>query len=317
VRIRRVSVDGFRGLPDREFVLGDPGAPRGPDLVVVTGPTASGKTSFLEAIIAGKEKLAPYGPVQPDTNFIRAGVDAAKVKILWELDAQEREDFGSDAMTLESEAMFGGAITDAENDPALLGLLTVYETEPESSKVEYFHATRRMAFGGGEDPTQISNKTNDRQSRLTRDQAKFNGLVKFVVAAGMGFDLDREGNPRPAGRVTGAFEKLCKTKKLAGLYRASDGVYPGFQDSAGRPVGVAQLSDGEADAFLFAVSFVRNGIRRSVVLIDTPELHKSDAEAKAFVEGLMKVEQDNQLIVATRAPSIVGMVPANRIVNLG
>ena len=73
----------------------------------------------------------------------------------------------------------------------------------------------------------------------------------------------------------------------------------------------------EADALLFAVTFVRSGIRRSVVLVDTPELHKTDAEAKAFVEGLMALEEDNQLIVATRAPSIIGMVPGDRLIQLG
>ncbi len=317
MKIRRVSVDGFRGLPDREFALGAPSASRAPNLVVVTGPTGSGKTSFLEAIIAGKERVGAYGPIGPDHDYIRQSNTAAKVKILWEPDTLERDRFGTDAMTMESEAMFGAVAAEPEHDPALIGMLEEYDLEPSSSKVEYFHAGRRLIVGGSVDATRLGSTPMERSIRLSRDDAKYAGLVRFVVAAGLGLDMDTMGQPRPPGRVTAAFEKLCRTKKLAGLYRAGDGVFPGFQDNAGRPVSIAQLSDGEADAFLFAATFVRSGIRRSVVLVDTPELHRSDAEAKAFVEGLLSIEEDNQLIVATRAPSVVGMVPKDRIVSLG
>lgn len=316
MRIRRVSFDGFRGLPDREFVLGDPGAPRGPNLVVVTGPTGSGKTSFLEAIIAGKEQVAAYGPPQPDSAYLRPGSVAAKVKLLWELDSIERERFGSDDMTIETESIFGAVSTRPEYDPSLQGLLLEYNADPTFSKVEYFHATRRLVLGGGVDATKLGSNLVERSLRLTKDDEKYADLVKFVVAAGLGFDVDTEGRPRPPGRVTGALEKLCKSKKLAGLYRAGDGVFPGFTDAAGRAIGITQLSDGEKDMFLFASTFVRSGIRRSLVLIDSPELHKSDAEAKSFLEGLMSIEEDNQFIVATRAASIIGMVPANRLVQL-
>lgn len=297
-------------------MFGDPGAPRAPDLVVVTGPTASGKTSFLEGIAAAKEKVAAYGPMAPDQDFIRPGAFAAKVKVQWELDSAERERFGSDAMTLDGEAMFGPVVTPPAHDPALVGLLLDYEADRESSKVEYFHATRRLSTGAAVDATQLGDGGVDRAPRLGRDDSKYAGLVKFVVAAGLGFDIDRQGNPRPQGRVTAAFAKLCRTKTLAGLYRAGNGVFPGFKDTAGRAIGISQLSDGEMDAFLFATTFVRSGLRNSVVLIDTPEMHKSDAEAKALVEGLMAVEEGNQLIVATRAPSVIGMVPPNRLVTL-
>jgi predicted ATPase len=285
--------------------------------VVVTGGTGTGKTSFLEAIIAGKERVAAYGPMLPDQDYLRQGSHAAKVKLLWELDAGERERFGSEAMTIESESMFGAVVTPPQHDPSLLGMLLEYDPQPSASKIEYFHATRRFIPGAAVDATQMGGGMMERAVRLGRDDSKYAGLVKFVVAAGLGFDVDPTGQPRPQGRVTAAFSKLCKTKTLAGLYRSGDGVFPGFQDGAGRAIGVSQLSDGEADAFLFACAFVRQGIRRSVVLVDTPELHKSDAEAKAFVEGLLAVEDDNQFIVATRSPAVVGMVPQNRLVTLG
>lgn len=317
MKIQRLSIDGFRGLPDRSFLLTDPRSGRAAPLVVVTGPTGSGKTSLLEAIIAGKEQVAAYGPVPPDAACVRPGAGAAKVKILWELSEAERERSGAEAGAIESEAIYGGAVTPPMNDPALAGLLADYDPDPTSPKVEYFHATRRMAIGQSVDASVAAGSPVERALRLSRDDAKYAGLVRFIVAAGLGLDVDRQGNARPPGRVTAALAKLCTTKKLAGLYRAGDGVYPGFQDAAGRALGLTQLSDGELDALLFATTFVRSGVRGSVVLVDTPELHRSDSEARAFVEGLMAVEQDNQLIVATRAPSVIGMVPRELAIQLG
>lgn len=315
MKIKRLSVDGFRGLPDREFTFGDPSS-KAPNLVVVTGPTGAGKTSFLEAIIAGKERVAAYGTVGSPSQYLRPGVTGSKVKILWELDSIERERFGSDAMALESEALFGATLTMPEIDPALQGMLLEYDMEPTASKVEYFHATRRMKIGAAVDPTQLGGGASERSVRLTRDDTKFAGLMRFVVASALGLDIGPDGQQRPKGRVTSAFEKLCSSKKLAGLYRVGDGLFPGFTDQAGRPCGISQLSDGELDAFCFAATFVRSGIRRSVVLIDSPELHRSDAEAKALVTALASLEEDNQLIVATRSPGVIGMVPKDRLIQL-
>lgn len=317
MKVKRLQVDGFRGLPDRDFLFGDPSG-KAPNLVVVTGPTGSGKTSFLEAIIAGKERVAGYGAVGAPAQYLRPGVTGGKVKITWETDATERERFGIETMTIDSEALFGATLTTPEIDPGLQGMLLEYDVEPTSSKVEYFHATRRLRLGSAADPTQLGNSSlSDKAIRLTRDDAKYGGLVRFVVAAAMGLDIDPNGQARPKGRVTAAFEKLCTTKKLAGLYRVGDGLFPGFTDAAGRPIGMSQLSDGELDAFLFATSWVRSGIRRSVVLIDTPELHRSDAEARALVTSLASLEEDNQLIVATRAPGVIGLVPKDRLIQLG
>jgi len=208
-------------------------------------------------------------------------------------------------------------VTSPQNDPALAAMLLEYELDPSVPKVEYFHADRKLVVGGALDATRLGASPMERGARLTRDDAKYSGLVRFVVASGLGLDVDLEGKVRPQGRVTAAFEKVCRSKKLAGLYRAGDGVFPGFQDAGGKPYGISQLSSSEADAFLFAATFVRSGIRRSVVLIDNPELHKSDAEAKAFVEGLLALEEENQLIVATRSPGIIGMVPGDRVIQLG
>lgn len=318
MKVRKVLVDGFRGLPDREVSLVDPRTDAAFDLVLVTGKRASGKTSFLEAIVAGKEQVGPYGPAQPASTFVRHDASAAKVRIEWELSQTERDRYGAPKRSLVAESIFGDAvISPPDPDASLAALLGEYVAEPEYGKVEYFHASRRLPLGSAIDLSKAAGADLDRMTRLLRDDMKYSGLVRFMVEAGLGLDVDANGKAKPPGRVTRAFEALCSTKKIGGLYRSGEQMLPAFVDDSRRTYSLAQLTDSELDALIFAVTFVRAGISGSVVLIDTPEKHLSDLDARVFVQALAQLGADNQLIVATQAPSILASVQSDQIVRLG
>jgi predicted ATPase len=318
MKVRKVFTDGFRGLHDRELSLVDPRTDSAYGLVVVTGKRGSGKTSFLEAIIAAKEQIGPYGAASPASAFVRQDASAAKVRIEWELSSTERDRYGAGRRPLAGEAIFGDAVvTPPDPDPALAALLGEYVTEPEYGKIEYFHASRRLPLGSAVDLSKAPGADLDRMTRLLRDDMKYSGLVRFMVEAGLGLDVDATGKPRPQGRVSKAFEALCPTKKIAGLYRSGEQMLPAFMDDARKTYSLAQLSDSELDALIFAVTFVRQAISGSVVLIDTPEKHLGDVDARELVKALAQLGADNQLIVATQAPSILASVQSDQILRLG
>ncbi|MDC3956782.1 hypothetical protein [Polyangium jinanense] len=318
MRVRKVRVDGFRGLPDQEFSLTDPRTDSAHELVVVTGPRASGKTSFLEAIVAAKEQVGPYGPAAPPSSFLRPGVSTAKVRVEWELSNGERDRYGTGKRAFVSESIFGDLVVDPpEPDPALAALLSEYIPEPAFGKVEYFHASRRLPLGSTIDLSKSAGDSLDRMVRLGRDDTKYAGLVRFIVEAGLGLDVDAEGKPKPKGRIKKAFEALCPTKELGGLYKAGDAMLPVFLDGRRRAYSIAQLSDSELDALLFATTFVRAGIGQSIVLVDTPEKHLGDVEAREFVKALATLGADNQLIVATQSAALVSSVQADQVIRLG
>jgi hypothetical protein len=318
VKVRKVLVDGFRGLPDREVSLIDPRTDSAFGLVVVTGKRASGKTSFLEAIIAGKEQIGPYGAAAAPSGFVRHDASAAKVRIEWELSPQERDRFGAARRTLTGESIFGDqVVAPPEPDPALAALLGDYVAGPEYGKIEYFHASRRLPLGASIDLSKAPGADLDRMTRLLRDDMKYSGLVRFMVEAGLGLDVDAGGKAKPPGRVTKAFEALCSTKRMAGLYRSGEQMLPAFVDDSRRTYSLAQLADSELDALLFAVTFVRQGIAGSVVLIDTPEKHLGDTEARDLVQALSQLGAENQLIVATQAASIVKSVETDQVIRFG
>ena len=89
MKLLRATFLSIRGLPDMtcDFSRGQNDVAR--DVVVVTGPASSGKTRLLEALIAAKEVIAPYGAPLASEPWIRPGDDAAKIELTFQLDDDE------------------------------------------------------------------------------------------------------------------------------------------------------------------------------------------------------------------------------------
>jgi hypothetical protein len=80
---------------------------------------------------------------------------------------------------------------------------------------------------------------------------------------------------------------------------AGEGIPRCLQSRDGGPVTPGELSDGEADAVIFAATSVAIGLDRSIVFVDRPELHLVDLPS--LVSGLSALGRDNQLFLASRA----------------
>jgi hypothetical protein len=321
MKIHRIITNGFRGLPDRTFELGAPrgGAPF--DVVFVTGPAGSGKTSFLDAIVAAKENVGPYGQPRSPTEYVRRGESGAKVRVDWVLSEGERVRSGATASLIPTESIFASSFIPAPmHDQAIVATLSAYDLDASTGKVEFFPARLRLPRGGATSLTAAAVPSIARGLRLTRDDAKYGGLEEYAVAASLGLDSgdpnERGGERLSAGRLAAAFSALCRTKRLDGVRRIEGGFEPRFIDGRGVFHGIDQLADSERQAFLFAATFVRSGVSGSIVLIDTPELHLGGADAAAFVQALAGIGVDNQLIVATSSAEVLATAPASQVIRL-
>jgi hypothetical protein len=322
MKILRISTNGFRGLPDRTFELGEPGSPQPFDVVCVTGPAGSGKTSFLEAILAAKENVGPYGPPTGQAEYVRGGESGAKVRVDWVLSGDERARTGALTNVMSSESIFSSGFVPApQHDPALVSILAGYSHHPELGKVEYFHAGRRIPRGLNAGALAAAAvPAIAKAQRLGRDDSKYAGLDAYAVQTALGLDEgdpnDRGGDRPAAARLAAAFASLSSTKRLDGVQRIDGVIHPRFVDGGGRHYRLEQLSDGERQAFLFAATFVRSGVTGSLVLIDTPELHASGADAQTFLRAVSRLGADNQLIVATGSSEVLNGVPPAQIIRL-
>jgi energy-coupling factor transporter ATP-binding protein EcfA2 len=316
MKIKRLTTNGFRGLPDRTFDFTAPRTGLPADLVLITGSSGSGKTSLLEAIIAAKEDVGSYGLQVSPASFVRTGDAAAKVQIEWALTAEERARNGATAADLVSESIFApNLFSSMDHEPALVGLLGEYETDPAMSKVEYFHASRRIPRTNVPGIATIGSPEGERLVRLTRDDSKYAQVIQYVAEASLG--LHDVGQKSGAERLAQAFASICRSRQLAGIERAGRAIMPRFVDARGNVVGPDELSDSERQALLFAVTFLRAGVENSLVLIDTPEQHIPEAEVARFVSALTRLGVGNQIIAATGSPGACAATPDALVITMG
>jgi predicted ATP-dependent endonuclease of OLD family len=113
---------------------------------------------------------------------------------------------------------------------------------------------------------------------------------------------------RPDALVTyrSAMAELVPELRLSGAL-ASDGPASErlmFSTKSGETVSAALLSAGQRQGILIAGTIVRLGLRRSLLLIDQPELHLHAADHESFVRAVERIAGDSQIILATGSSAV-------------
>jgi hypothetical protein len=308
MKIARVTTSGVRGLPDRTFELTDPSTGRPLDVVFVTGAPGAGKTSFLDAIAAAKEDVAPYGPRRSPAPYVKKGSAAAKIRIDWWLTDDERARLASDKPEIGSESILSPRVPPSTaHDARLVALLGTYDHSPETPKMEYFHEHRTVARGST--GSSALGPADQRGLRLDKDLFKYAVLPRYLV------ELYLDG-PTGAQEFERRFTSLCHTRKPGGLRKTHAGREVFFVADDGTEVGVEDLSASAQDALIFAATTQLVGLAHSILLVDAPEKHMESAAAVPFTFALAELGDDNQLIVATGSKELVRQAKAHAVLRL-
>lgn len=304
MKLLRATFLGVRGVPDGTYDLGHTSVDKAHDVVVVTGREASGKTRFLEAIVAAKEAIGPYGPSAPGAAWLADGGTLAKVVLAFVLTPEERDYVGTSETVVEGEATFMSDRIRRDADEGLVALLSRYQHGHTGGKLDYFPANRRVAPLG---PFHGRGELEQRMLRASKDPSKYGFITRFL----------RELPFAPSeGIAFGAqLERLSPTCRfVAG--QPEPGVPRCFRSRGGAPVSLGELSDTEQHAVLFAATSVAIGYANSIVLIDRPELSTTAARVGTFVAALRSLGPENQLILASAAPELLSAVPRECILSL-
>jgi hypothetical protein len=320
MRIRRIDLRNVWGLPDGRISFAGKTSEQAARVVLVTSARDGAASRLLETIIAAKEAIAAYGPHRSRVRPAKPE-SAAEIGILWELNAAEMAAGETDAEVVESWAQFGDpSRRSSEHPTALKRALGEYRHEPTKSKVEYFHAERLLPWVQ-QDPLPVA---IEQRMRLEPSNDKFAGLTGWAAVEILrdrlaladtlrergvvlrGRDSEREAE---LGRVVGRF---LKSSALHGL---DDRQHLSFTTPDGLRLGVEELTAQERQGLLFALSFRRNGIHRSLVLVDTPEAHVVPSAQRSFLEEITRLGEENQVIAATHSTSLLSD-PSAVVVNL-
>jgi len=304
VKLRRVTFRGIRGLADGAHDLTDPRSGEPHSLVLVTGPSASGKTRFLEAVIAAKEWIAPYGGRPSPAPWLRPEGTAAKVSLTWQLTPDEQAYGALGESSADTESIFTTVGATLPEDDGVVAVLKRYEHGHTSGKIEYFPAMRPIptnGLGTGLSPFE------QRPLRASGDPRKFAGVVRIV------HELSA-GGPT-ADYFAAILSRLSPTCRFEPA--SSVDAFPRCFQGQWGPRSLRELSSSETDAVVLAATSVLLGLSHSVVFIDSPELFADPGFVPTLAEGLLSLGQDVQIIAATRSPELLRTARPGQVVTLG
>lgn len=323
MKLTRVELKGVRNLPNLELPLVSPGD----EPFVVTGPAGSGKTSFLEAIAAAKEASAPYGLAPDAASFRSRTRHDGHLAIDWQLAPDERKAVGARGDTVATRWSLADGPPQQLLDPDLRAFLGGYSKRSDRFKVEYFHAGRASGWDTLEAP--IGSDVAEGGRRLTRHPRKYAWVRTFLEQSGQadaqGFADDvRQYGVAMSGTVQGRLDGFGKSLatltgrlRWVGLRRQVDRVRCVFARKGDGEVELEGLTDSERVFVLFAATFEALGLRRSLILIDLPEIAVHPEDQAAFFQGLAALAREGQIIAATTSPAILRNVPRERVLVLG
>ena len=112
--------------------------------------------------------------------------------------------------------------------------------------------------------------------------------------------------------INGIFDILELDVKLKGFSK-DEKTMPIFENSAGEEFDINDLSSGEKQLFLRTLSIKMLEPKNSIILIDEPELSLHPKWQQRIIEVYKKIGENNQIIIATHSPHILGSVSSENI----
>jgi len=328
MKLLRLSLSNFRGVPNGRYELTHPQSGEPLDLVVITGPNGSGKTRLLEAIIAAKESVGAYAARLDPISLIHPGMSEGSIEATWKLSDDEVRRSGLPHAIWATTMKLGPNAAPPSVDPGLAKLFAQYLHQPVCGKLEYFPANRHL-FGArapGIVPP-LSEKAEARM-RVGAEPSKYASIYSWLIGQGLrdiaatadqvatrGLVLKHDLTDSLAG-VKRSVAALAPHLRLIGIRLSAEGHGVIFRHVDGADVELNELSDGERQAVLFAAAFERIQLHGSMVLIDHPELFVHPFDHVRALRTIAALGKDNQVIVTTTSQAILGNVARHETIQL-
>ena len=301
MKIKNLHIKEFKGLRDISINFEKNDEPL--DLVVLAGSNGSGKTRILESILDYFQKIVNH--IEHIENENVAGV-------FFETDEQSCLKEGYDSNMLYLILNYYNDENNVER-----GRKVVEENLKVFPKIIYV-------------PTETNFQKVEIASPMLFREYKFlnivdSGLIKDVPSyiATRITELANEQESIPMGEIRKAvfreineiFEILDLDIKISGISKNAKSI-PIFTNSAGDKFDINELSSGEKQLFLRTLAIKMLNPENSIILIDEPELSLHPKWQQKIVDVYRKIGKNNQIIIATHSPHILGSVRKENIMLL-
>lgn len=267
------------------------------DTIVVAGTNGSGKTTFLESIWNYFLEISEY-----------------RRDILEKVDITFNDDFEK-LKELDIIRHLKYANYDEKND-----IKTYKET------VSLFKVLPKLIYI----PTEINfSEVKTETTNFYKEYSFFNivdfNMIKdipsYIVSRimyilGQNENLTMlEARKKITEEINGIFNILELDVKLKGISKDGKNM-PIFENSQGEEFDINELSSGEKQLFLRTLSIKMLEPEDSIILIDEPELSLHPKWQQQIIKVYQSIGKNNQIILATHSPHILGSVPSENIIVL-
>ena len=298
MKIKNLHINEFKGLRDISINFEKNDKPL--DLVVLAGSNGSGKTRVLESILDYFQKI-----VNHIENENVAGV-------FFETDEQNCLNQGYNSNMLYLILNYYNDENNVER-----GRKVVEENLKVFPKIIYM-------------PTETNFQKVEIASPMLVREYKFlnivdTGLIKdvpsYIATRIIEMANDQEDTPMQEIRaavfkeINEIFEILDLDIKISGISKNAKSI-PLFTNSAGDQFDINELSSGEKQLFLRTLAIRMLNPENSIILIDEPELSLHPKWQQRIVDVYTKIGKNNQIIIATHSPHILGSVRKENIMLL-
>ena len=310
MKIEKVHIKSVKGIKDLELSFKKDNKIL--DLIVLAGVNGSGKTTILEAIKDFfNNKNINFGDIEKSNVNLKIFFEDFEKKQIEEaekssIDNYEHklQDFFSALQSYEYNRKNNGEYYSYliakffENPPKIIYV----PAENKFEEIQTYSTTLSKEY-------EFINTIN---SNVIRDIPSYIATRRNYLAT-IEEDLTmKEITNKVINEINGIFGILELDVKLKGFSK-DEKTMPIFKNSAGDEFNINYLSSGEKQLFLRTLSIKMLEPKNSIILIDEPELSLHPKWQQRIIEVYNKIGENNQIIVATHSPHILGSVSNENI----
>ena len=310
MKIEKVHIKNVKGIKDLElsFKKDD----KILDLIVLAGVNGSGKTTILEAIKDFfNNKNINFGDIEKSNvnlkiffeDFEKNNIEEAEKNCKDKYEHKLKELFYALRDYEYNRKNNGEYYSDLianffENPPKIIYV----PAENKFEEIQTYSTTLSKEY-------EFINTIN---SNVIRDIPSYIATRRNYLAT-IEEDLTmKEITNKVVNEINGIFDILELDVKLKGFSK-NEKTMPVFENSAGEEFDINDLSSGEKQLFLRTLSIKMLEPKNSIILIDEPELSLHPKWQQKIIEVYKKIGENNQIIVATHSPHILGSVSNENI----
>ena len=306
MKIEKVHIKNVKGIKDLElsFKKDD----KILDLIVLAGVNGSGKTTILEAIKDFFDnRNIDFNDIEKSNIYLEIffeDFEREKIIPFINIDSQNNiyqvfHMLGSyNSYIKENKGLYHQLAKNFDNPPKIIYL-------PANNSFE-------------EVKTESTTLLKDYQFINIVNSTVMNDIPSYIATrrnylATIEEDLTmKEVTNKVVNEINGIFDILEIDVRLKGFSK-DEKTLPIFENSAGEEFDINDLSSGEKQLFLRTLSIKMLEPNNSIILIDEPELSLHPKWQQRIIEVYKKIGENNQIIVATHSPHILGSVSNENI----